>query len=162
MPQNGTNYEGRRKETRRHTCNANSQVPDTGLINGAVVHNGCTAAASTTSESTLNGAKPQCRVNGYINRWYKRTKAAPPWTLRKQGSPISAVSDASGAGRVRTADIPGDISVNGATSLDTVALPCNSDQMAPRPSLSAAAKTRRRKKSRRKKRCANLRYGCFD
>ncbi|XP_044044940.1 uncharacterized protein LOC122872904 [Siniperca chuatsi] len=164
MPQNGRNSEGRRRGMSRNTCKANSQVsgqvPATGLVYCAIVHNGCPAAATRTSESTpagtLNGTKPQCMVNGYINHGYKgkSTKAAPQRTLRKQGSTISAVTDASADGRVHSAGIPGGISVNGATSLDTVALPCNSDQMAPEPSPSAAAKNqrRRRNKFRRKKR----------
>lgn len=165
MPQNGVNYEAGRRGMRRNTCKANSQVngqvPGSGLVNGAVVHNGFPAAASRTSESTpagtLNGAKPQCMVNGYINHGYKgkSRKAALPRTLRKQGSTISAVTDASAVARVSGAVIPGGISVNGATSLDAVALPCNSDQTAPESSLSAAAKKQRtRNKFRRKKRCA--------
>lgn len=163
MPQNGMNYEGGRGGTRHNTCKANGQVPGTGLVNGAVVHNGCPADATRTSEKTpagtLNDTKPQCMVDGYIYQSSKgsSTKAAPPRTIRRQGSTISAVTDASAAGRVRSSGTPGGISVNGDTGLDTVALPCNSDQMAPQPSLLAAAKIqRRRKKFRHKKRCATF------
>ncbi|XP_028449213.1 uncharacterized protein LOC114565382 isoform X2 [Perca flavescens] len=159
MPQNGMNYEGRRGGTRHNACKANGQVPGTGLVNGAVVHNGCPADATRTSErtpaGTLNGTKPQCMVDGYINQRYKgrSTKAAPPRTIGRHGSTISAVTDASAAGRVHGAGTPGGISVYGDTGLDTVALPCKSDQMAPQPSLSAAAKIqRRRPKFRHKKR----------
>lgn len=165
MPQNGVNYEGRRRGTRRSTCKAssqvNGQVPGTGLVNGAVVHSGWPAAATRTNESAPagppNGAKPQCMVNGYINHGYKgkSMKAAPPRTLWKQGSTFSAVTDASAVGGVSGAGIPGGISMNGATSLDAIALPCNSDQIAPESSPSAAAKKQRtRNKFRRKKRCA--------
>ncbi|XP_034713479.1 uncharacterized protein LOC117935414 isoform X1 [Etheostoma cragini] len=159
MPQNGMNYEGRRGRTRHNTYKANGQVPGTGMVNGAVVQNGCPADASGTSErnpaGTLNGAKPHCMVDGYINQRYKGWSrgAAPPQTIRRRGSTISAVTDASAAGRVRSAGTPGGISENGATGLDTNTLPCNSDQMAPQRSKSAAAKIqRRRMKFRHKKR----------
>ncbi|XP_049901004.1 uncharacterized protein LOC126390651 [Epinephelus moara] len=159
MPQNGMNYVGRRGGTRHNTWKASSQVPSTGWVNGAIVHNGYPAAATGTSETTpagtLNGTKPQCMVNGYINHGYKgkSTRAAPPRTPRKQGSTISAVTDASAAGRGRSARTPGGISVEGPTSLDTVASPCNSDRTAPRPSRSTASRNpRRREKFRRKKR----------
>ncbi|XP_074486553.1 uncharacterized protein LOC141764829 isoform X2 [Sebastes fasciatus] len=158
MPQNGLSYEGRRGWTHHSTCKANDQVPGTGLVNGAVAHNGWPAAATRTSESTPagtpNGTKPQCMVNGYINHGYKgkSTKAAPQRTRRKHGSTISDVTDASAAGGVRSAGTPGGVSVNGAASLDTVAPPCKSEQMAPRHNLSAAAKNKRREKFRRKKR----------
>ncbi len=165
MPQNGVHYEGRRRGRRRNTCKANSKVnghvPCTGLVNGAVVHNGCPAAATRTNESTPagtpNGAKPQCVVNGYFNHGHKgkSTKALLPRTLGKQRSTISAVADASAVGGVSRAGIPGGISVNGGTSLDAVASPCNSDQIAPESSPSAAArKQRTRNKFRHKKRCA--------
>ena len=155
MPQTGTNYEGRRGGTRHNTCKANGQVPGTRLVNGAVVHNGCPAAATRTSESspagTQNGTKPQCMVNGYMN-----TKAAAPRTLRRNGGWISAVTEASAAGTVRSAGPPGDVSVNGAAGLDTVASQCNSGQTEPQPSPSTAAakKQRRRRKCRWRKRCA--------
>ncbi|XP_038569665.1 uncharacterized protein LOC119899233 [Micropterus salmoides] len=163
MPQNGMNNEGRRRGMSRRTCKANGQVsgqvPGTGLVNGAVVRNGCPAADTRTSENTpagtLNGTKSQCMVNGYINHGYKGKswKRAPQRTFRKQGSTISVVGDASADGRVCSAGFPGGISVNCATSLDTVDLPCNSDQMAPEPSPSATAKKQRRRKIfRRKKR----------
>lgn len=162
MPQTGMNYEGRRRGTRRSTCKANGLAPGADLVNGAVVHNGYPAAATRTNETTpagtLNGTKPQCMVNGYINHKYKSRNASPPRTLRKHGSTIPAVSDASTAGRVNSADNSGGISVNGAASLDTVASHCYSDQMAPEPSLSAGAKNRRRwKKCGRKKRCVTCR-----
>ncbi|XP_030272614.1 uncharacterized protein LOC115581568 [Sparus aurata] len=161
MPQTGMNYEGRRRGTRRSTCKANGLAPGADLVNGAVVHNGYPAAATRTNETTpagtLNGTKPQCMVNGYINHKYKSRNASPPRTLRKHGSTIPAVSDASTAGRVNSADNSGGISVNGAASLDTVASHCYSDQMAPEPSLSAGAKNRRRwKKCGRKKRPPTL------
>ncbi|XP_040000820.1 uncharacterized protein LOC120799652 [Xiphias gladius] len=163
MPQNGMNFDGRRRGVRHNTCKANglvnSQVPGRGLVNGVTAHNGCPATATRISESTpagiLNGTKPQCMVNGYFNHGYQGriAKAAPPRTRRKQGKIIPAVTDASAAGRVISRDISGGISVSGATSLDTVALPSISDQMAPEPSLSAAAKNqRRRRKSICKKR----------
>lgn len=161
MPQNDMNLERSRRGTCCNTCKGTAQVPGAGLVNGAVVRNGCQAAATRTSESTpagtLSGAKPQCMVNGYINHRHKgKSRKAPrPRTHRKQESTISAVTDALAAGRVSRAAIPGGISVNGATSLDTVALPCNSDQMAPEPSRSAAArKMWKCKKYGRKKRCA--------
>lgn len=154
MPQTVMNYEGRRGGTRHNTCKANGQVPGTRLVNGAVVHNGCPAAATRTSESspagTQNGTKPQCMVNGYINHGYKgkNTKAAPSRTLRKNGSRISAVTDA------RSAGPPGDVSVNGATtSLDIVASQCNSGQTAPQPSPSTAA-AKKQRRCRWRKRCA--------
>ncbi|XP_071359397.1 uncharacterized protein [Trachinotus anak] len=161
MPQNGMNFEGRRRGTRCSTCKANGlvngQVPGTGLVNGAAAHNGCPATATSISEKTPagipNGTKPQCMVNGYINHRYKgkSTKTAPPRTLRKQGNTISAVTYPSAAGEVSSRDISRGIS--GATSLDTVALPNKSDQMAPESTLTAAAKNQRRgKKFRRKKR----------
>eukprot|EP00064_Thunnus_orientalis_P019099 superscaffoldBa00004633_g19209 len=163
MPQNGMNFEGRRRQTRRNTCGANglmnSQVPGSDLVNGAAVHNDFPAAATRTSESTPagtpNGTKPQCMVNGYINHGYKgkRTKAPPQRTFWKQRSTISAVTDASTAGRVSSGGTSGAILVNEATSLDT--LP-RSDQMAPEPSLSAAAKNQRRRKFRHKKRDTDL------
>lgn len=169
MPQNGMNFEGRRRHTRRNTCRPsglmNGQVPDTGLVNGAVVHNGFPAAATRTSESmpagTPNGTKPQCMVNGYINHGYKgkNTKALPPRTLEKQRSTFSAVTDTSAAGRVGSRGTPGGILVNGAASLDT--LP-SSDQMAPESRLSAAVKNQRwRRKFRHQKRCATYLI-CFE
>ena len=163
MPQTGMNYEGRRRGTRRSTCKANGLAPGTDLVNGAVVHNGYPAAATRTNETTpagtLNGTKPQCTVNGYINHKYKSRNAPQPRTLRKHGSTIPAVSDASTAGWVNSADDPGGISVNGAASLDTVASHSYSDQMTSEPvSLSAPAKKRRRwKKFGRKKRCVTCR-----
>ncbi|KAM7394095.1 hypothetical protein PAMP_020915 [Pampus punctatissimus] len=151
MPQNGMNIRAGRREPGHNTSRANGlmngQVPDTDLGNGAVVHNDFPAAATRTSESTPagtpNGTRPQCMVNGYINHAYKgkSTKALPPGTLRKQRRTISAVTDTSAAGRVGRGGTPGGILVNGATSLDTSP---SSDQMAPKPSLSAAVKNQRR------------------
>lgn len=162
MPQNGMNYEGRRRGTSRNTCKASNWAPSTGLVNGAVAYNGCPAATTGTTDSTspgtLNDTNPPCMVNGDVNHGKKgkSRKAIPPRTTEKQGSTISAVSDASAAGRVSSAATPGGISVNGATSLDTVAMPCNSDQMSRKPSLYAAAKKQRRwNKFARKKRCAS-------
>ncbi|GAA6232347.1 uncharacterized protein LOC108875811 isoform X1 [Lates japonicus] len=159
MPQHVLNFEGRRRGTYHSTCKTNGlvngQVPGTGLVNEAAAHNGRPAAATRISEcapaGTLNGTKPQGMVNGYINHGYKGKSTSR--TLRKQGNKISAVSDASAAGRVSGGDISGGISVNGATSLDTVVVPGNSDQMARKPRLSAAVTNqRRRKKFRHKKR----------
>ncbi|KAG8014880.1 hypothetical protein GBF38_003568 [Nibea albiflora] len=164
MPQNGLNYGGRRRGARGDTCKADSHVPGAALVNGAVVHNGCPAAATRIRGSapagSPNGTKAQCMVNGYINNGYKgKSRKAPlPRTPRKQGSMISAVTDASAAARVSSA-FPGGISVNGPTSPGTTstaaaaALPCNSDQMAPEPSPSAPAKNQRRwKRIRHEKR----------
>uniref|UniRef100_A0A0F8CEK4 Uncharacterized protein n=1 Tax=Larimichthys crocea TaxID=215358 RepID=A0A0F8CEK4_LARCR len=165
MPQNGLNYEGRRRRARGDTCDANGHVPGAALVNGAVVHNGCPAAATRIGASAPAGAptgtEAQCMVNGYINSGYKgRSKKAPPppppRTLRKQGSRISAVTDASAAGS--STAFPGGISVNGPTSPDTTtttaaaAGPCNSDQTAPEPSPSAPARNQRRWKRIRHKR----------
>lgn len=159
MPQRVLNFEGRRRGTYHSTCKTNGlvngQVPGTGLVNEAAAHNGRPAAATRISEcapaGTLNGTKPQCLVNGYINHGYKGKSTSR--TLRKQGNKISAVSDSSAAGRVSGGDISGGISVNGATSLDTVFVPGNPDQMPRKPCLSAAVTTqRRRKKFRHKKR----------
>ncbi|XP_029302292.1 uncharacterized protein LOC115017576 isoform X3 [Cottoperca gobio] len=162
MPQNSMNYEGRRGGTHHNTCKAKDQFPRKGLVNGAVAHNGCQAASTTTSESTpagtLNGTKPQCMVNGYINHGYKgkSTTAARP---RTHGSTISAATDAPAAGRVHSASIPGGIPVNGTTRLDSAASLCNSKQMAPQPNLSATAKSqRRREKCRRRKRNPEVVY----
>ncbi|XP_042341120.1 uncharacterized protein LOC121942088 isoform X2 [Plectropomus leopardus] len=159
MPQNGMNHEDRRGETCHIACEASSKVPDTDMVNGAIVHNGCPAAATRTSESipagTLNGTKPKHMVNGYVNHWYKgkSTKATPPRIPRKCGSTISALNDASAAGRGRSARPHGGIAINGATGPDTVSSPCNSDRMAPQPSRSAASrKPRRRKQFTLKKR----------
>ncbi|KAI3353304.1 hypothetical protein L3Q82_019844 [Scortum barcoo] len=164
MPQNGVNYEGRRRGPHRNICNANSQVngqvPGTGLVNGAAVHNGCPAAATKTRESTPagtpNGAKPQCTVNGHINHGYKgkSTKAAPPKTFRNQGRTISAVTDASAVGGVRGGQTPGGVLVKGATRLDAVAAPFNSDETALQSILSTAAKKQRARNKFRHKRCA--------
>ncbi|XP_023256669.1 uncharacterized protein LOC111650952 [Seriola lalandi dorsalis] len=162
MPQTDMNFEGRRRGTLCNTCRANGlvngQAPGTGLVNGAAAHNGYRATATRISESTPagtpNGTKPQCMVNGYINHGHKgkRTKAALPRTLGKQGSAISAVTYPSAAGRVIRRDSPRCISVNGAASLDTVAVPNNSGQMAPeRSAPSPAAKNQRRKKKFRHK-----------
>ncbi|XP_051239846.1 uncharacterized protein LOC127354162 [Dicentrarchus labrax] len=154
MPQNDMNYEGRRRGMRYGACKANGQVsghvPHRAVVNGAVVDVGSPDATARTSKRTpagpLNGAKPQCMVNGYINHGCKgkSVKAPPPRTLRKQGSTNSAVTDASAARCVSSAGIPRSIAVNGDTSLDAVALPSNSDQKAPEPSPSAAAKKPRR------------------
>lgn len=159
MPQNGLNYEGRRRRARG---DANGHVPGAALVNGAVVHNGCPAAATRIGASAPAGAptgtEAQCMVNGYINSGYKgRSKKAlpPPRTLRKQGGRIT---DASAAGS--STAFPGGISVNGPTSPDTTttttaaAWPCNSDQTAPEPSPSAPARNQRRWKRIRHKRCA--------
>ncbi|XP_040892634.1 uncharacterized protein LOC121180978 [Toxotes jaculatrix] len=163
MPQNSMNFKGRRRGAHHNSCKANSlvngQVPSTSVVNGPAAHSGCPATATRISEITpagiLNGTKPQCMVNGFINHGYKgkSTKAAPPRTLRKQGNTTSAVTDASAAGRVSSRDISGGSSLRGASSLDTVSLPSNSDKKEPEPSLSAAAKkTKRWKRFRRKKR----------
>lgn len=151
MPQDDINFEGRRRGPRLNTCKANGQISGTALVNGPVAPK---AAATATSERTpavtLNGSKLHCMVNGYINYGCKgkRTKAA-----RKEGRRISAVTDAAAAGRVSVGGIPGGISVNGVTSLDTNAFAHNSDQMTPELSLPAATKNkRRRKKFRHKKR----------
>lgn len=162
MPQNGINYAGKGRGTRRYTCKANDQAPSTGWVNGTIVHNGypatTTGSINVPSPSTLNKTNPPCMVNGNINHGKKGKswKATPPRTLGKQRSTSSAVSDASAADRVSTAVIPGGISVNGATSLGTVAMTSNSDQMSREPSLLAAAKKQRRwKRFARKKRCAS-------
>lgn len=163
MPQNGMNFMGRGRETRRNTCRANGlmngHVPGTGLVNGAAVHNGFPAAATRSSESTPagthNSAKAQCMVNGYINHVDKgkRTKAPPPRTFWKQRHTTAAAAHTSAAGRVCSGGTSGGILVNGATSLDTLPSP---DQMALGPSLSAAAKNQQKKrKFRHKKRCAS-------
>ncbi|XP_035036547.2 uncharacterized protein LOC118123308 [Hippoglossus stenolepis] len=164
MPQIDMNVKSRRGGTRHNTCKANGlvngHVPGTGIVNGTASHNRCPASAAKNSESTpagiLNGTKPQHMVNGYVNHWHrgKCTKAVPPRMLRKRGDAISAVTDASAG--VSSRDISNGVSVNGAASLDIVALLGNCEQTAPGPSLSASAAAvkdqRRRKKFRRKKR----------
>ncbi|XP_035516543.1 uncharacterized protein LOC118327333 isoform X2 [Morone saxatilis] len=154
MPQNDMNYEGRRRGMRSS---------GDALVNGAAVDVGSPDATGRTSKRTpagpLNGAKPQCMVNGYINHGCKgkSVRAPPPRTLRKQGSTTSAVTDASAAHRVSSAGFPGSVAVNGATSLDAVALSCTSDQMAPEPGPPAAAKKPRRwKKFLHKKRASPM------
>lgn len=162
MPQNGMNYEGKRRGTCRYTCKANDQSPSTGWVNGAIVQN--TYPATTTgsinvpSPSTLNKTNPPCVVNSDINHSEKgkSRKATPPRTLWQQRSTSSVLADASAADRVSSAVFPGGISVNGATGLDTVAVSSNSDQLSREPRLLAASKKKRRvKKFARKKRCAS-------
>lgn len=161
MPQNGMNFMGRRRETRRNTCRAsglmNGHVPGTSLVNGAVIHNGFPAAAPRSSESmpagTHSSAKPQCMVNGYINHVDKgkRTKAPPPRTFRKQRSTTAAVTHTSAAGEVCSGGTSGGILVNEATSLDTK--PSPDQKTSADISLSAAAKNKKRwRKFRQKKR----------
>lgn len=156
MPQDHINFKGRRRGTCHNTCKANGEISGTDLVNGPTAPNGCKAYATTTSESTpavtLNGTKPQCMVNGYINHGCKGKSTK---TQRKEGRRISAVIDASAAGSVSGGGIPGGISVSGVTSLDVDASAHNSDQMTPDHSLSASMKNRRRKKFRRKKRYVN-------
>ncbi|XP_053275263.1 uncharacterized protein LOC128437224 [Pleuronectes platessa] len=173
MPQIDVNVKGRRGGMRPNTWKANGPVnghaPGTTIVNGTASHNGCPASATKNSESTpagiLNGTKPQHMVNGYMNHGHrgKYTKAAPPGTLRKRGGAVSAVSDASAG--VSSRDISNGVSVNGAASLDFVALLGNCEETAPGPSLSASAAAvkdqRRRKKIRRKKRLRTL-YGSDD
>lgn len=94
-------------------------------------------------------------MNGDINhgRKVRNRKTTSPRTVGKEGSTISVDSDASAAGRVSSAIIPGVISVNGATSSDSAALPFNSVLTCQEPSQPAAAKGQKRwKKSARKKR----------
>ncbi|XP_031727896.1 uncharacterized protein LOC116396975 [Anarrhichthys ocellatus] len=156
MPQNGMNYDGRRGGTRHSTCRVNSQVPGTGVVNGAGAHNGWPAAAT---ESTVNGAEPPCVVNGDVNHWYKgkSKKAAPPRTLGKQQGTASAVTEASAAGGVRSAASPGEISVKG----DAAASPCSSERIAPQIILSATAKNQRRRE-RVKPRKRNTAVFCLE
>ncbi|XP_059184363.1 uncharacterized protein LOC131963672 [Centropristis striata] len=158
MPQNGMASENRRRGTRHNTCKANGQVPGTGLVNGAVVHNGWAGADTRTSGNTtagtFNDTKPKFVVNGYINHGFKSksVKSVPPRTVGKHGSTISAVADASAAGRDRSVRTPAGSSVNGAISLDTAASLCNSDQMSSQPSLSTKENNQRRKaRSKQKK-----------
>ncbi|XP_047434854.1 uncharacterized protein LOC125004357 [Mugil cephalus] len=158
MPQNHMNFEGRRSRTRRNTYKANPPADrlglDTGLVYGAFVHNGFSAAATGTSENTPASAlchtKPLSMVNGYINHGFQgeSAKATPIRILRKQGSPISV---AAAANRVSNADDPGATSVSGDTTSDAVALPQTFGQMEPEPS-SAARKKQRRKAFKNKKR----------
>ncbi|KAL3066893.1 hypothetical protein OYC64_016771 [Pagothenia borchgrevinki] len=159
MAQNDTKYKRRRRgETRHYPCKVGDQVPVTGLVNGAVTLNGCPAASTRASKSTLvctrDDIKPQCMVNGYIDHGDKgqRTKGTPRGTLGKHESTISAAPDASAAVRVCSARPPGGPSVNGTPSLDSVAPLCNSQQMAPQPNPSSTAKNWRRRKFRLKKR----------
>ncbi|XP_074553709.1 uncharacterized protein LOC141810218 [Halichoeres trimaculatus] len=90
-------------------------------------------------------------VNGHIYKkcnGYDRQKV-PPRTIRKQGSMISAVTDAPASGRVVSAGIPDGVQVNG----EAAPLPCYSDQMKPEGSHKADAKNNRPwKKFRHKKR----------
>ncbi|XP_026216098.1 uncharacterized protein LOC113162260 [Anabas testudineus] len=153
MPQNHIIFEGRRRAARHHTCKANGPIPGAGLVNGPIAPDGCKAAAPSTSESTPavtpTGTKPQLVLNGYINHRYKgrNAKLAP-----NEGRRTSAVTDASAAARASGGGIPGDVSVNGVTTVDADAYSHNSDQMTPEYRLSAAMKNKRSKKFRRKKR----------
>ncbi|XP_060883404.1 uncharacterized protein LOC132954780 [Labrus mixtus] len=159
MPQNGMNYEGRRRGTRYNSCKVNGQVhgqvSGTDLVNGALAYNGFPAAATWTSDrpphGMENGIRPQCGLNGYISHGYKdqSRKAVPPRTIRKQGSTISTVTGASASGRVIIAGIPDGISVNGGAK----SVPCDSDQMTPQPNFPAKARNQRpRKKFKHTKR----------
>lgn len=150
----------RRRGPRHNTRKAHNQAPSTGLVNGAVVHNGCPAATTGTSDSTspgnLNGINPPCMVYGAINHGEDR-KAALQKTLGNKGSTVSAVCDASAPGRVGSVVTTGGISMSGATSFDTVDVPCNSDQVSREHSLLAAAKKQRKwKKFAQMKRCATF------
>ncbi|KAF0037541.1 uncharacterized protein LOC118312310 isoform X2 [Scophthalmus maximus] len=153
MPLNSMNFKGGRGGTRRNTCKVNGQVngqvPGTVMVNGTDSHNDLPATADTITESppagVLNGTKPQYVVNGYVNQRHrgKSMKAAAPRTIRKQGG---TVTDAA-AGRISSRDISEGVSLNGATSSDTVALPSNSDKTAPEACRSeAAAKNQSRRK----------------
>lgn len=161
MPLNDMTFEDRGRGTHCDTCKANGvvigQAPGSGLVNGAAAHNGYPAPSASISKGTPagipNGGKPQNMVNGYINHGYtgSSTKAAPPRTFRKQGSMISAVTYPSAAGGACSRDGSRCSSVNGAASLDTVALPTDSGQMAPESTPSAAVMMRRRKKKKRER-----------
>lgn len=123
-----------------------------GLLNGAIHHNGCAAATAGTSDSNN---KPGSMVNGDINhrRKARNRKTRPPKTVGKEGSSISVASDASAAGRVSSAVVPGGISLNGAPSSDSAASHFNSVLTSQEPSQRAAAKGQKRwKKSAQKKR----------
>ncbi|XP_041640513.1 uncharacterized protein LOC121508075 [Cheilinus undulatus] len=143
MPQDGMNYEGRRKGAHHNSCVVNSQVSGTDLGNGAVVYNGFPAAPGRYSQRRPNGSenctRPEFGVNGYINFEYrgKSRKAVPARTFRKQENMLDAVTDAAASGRVVSAGIKGGTSVNG----DAV-----SDQMTPELSFPAKARNQKRKK----------------
>lgn len=150
MPLNGMTFEDRGRETHRNTCKANGvvigQAPGTGLVNGAAAHNGYPSPTARIKKGTPagipNGTKPQCMVNGYINHEYKGR-------FRKQGSMISAVTYPPAAGGVSSTDGSQCTLINGAASLDTVALRSDSGQMTPESTPSAAVTMQRRKKKYR-------------
>lgn len=154
MPQNNMNNGGRRKGSRPYSFEANtlvnSGVRGTDLVSGAVLHNGCTTAATKTSVRTSNDTEnrntPPCIVNGHINNKCNGfvRKTAPPWTNKRRGSRISAVTDASASGRIINAGTSHGVPVNG----EVVALPHDSEK-----SHRADAKNPRPwKKFKRKKR----------
>ncbi|XP_068448261.1 uncharacterized protein [Clinocottus analis] len=134
MPQNGVNYKGRRGGTRHGTCRADHRVPFTGLLNGAVPHNGWPAAATENKlAGTVNGAKSTCVVNGVGNHWYKGKSTTPPMTLWKKGSGALA-------GGVRSAGNARGIWAKGGAGQHPAASPCNPEQTAPQLIQSATTK----------------------
>ncbi|XP_056264825.1 uncharacterized protein LOC130189859 [Pseudoliparis swirei] len=143
MPHNGLNYDGRRGGTRHSSRRDNYRVPFTGLVNGAVTHNGWPAAATESEPAgTGNGAERPCVVNGDVDHWYKAksAKAAPPSTHGKQGGIASAGN-------------PRGISGKGPAGRHVAASAWNSEQMAPQIIPSATAKNQwRRRTFRREKR----------
>ncbi|XP_030595754.1 uncharacterized protein LOC115787282 [Archocentrus centrarchus] len=154
VPQAGMRFEAKRRETHHNSCKTNDLVKNTGLVNGAVVYNGCSASANRTSgripAGTLYGPKPAYRINGYINHGYrgKSKKAAPSGTLKKQGSKNSVLNDASAADGVSGEDVPS------GKSAKASAQPSNIQQVVPDPSLSASGKKQRRRRRFRPKNSA--------
>ncbi|XP_013128450.1 uncharacterized protein LOC100692714 [Oreochromis niloticus] len=158
MPQAGMNFEPKRRGTYHNSRKTNDLINNIGLVNGAVVYNGCSASASRISRSTpagtQHGPKPTYRINGYINHGYKgkSTKAAPPGTIKKQGCKISALCDSPASDGNRSEDL---MSGN---SAKVSAPPSNINQKVPDLSLSASGKNKRWRRSRHKKRDKEVVY----
>lgn len=153
MPQACMNFEPNRRGTYHNSRKTNDLINNTGLVNGAVVYNGCSASASRISRSTpagtQHGPKPTYRINDYFNYGYKgkSTKAAPSGTLKKQGCKIPALCDAPAS------DGNGSEDLLSGNSAKVSAPPSNIDQKVPDPSLSVSGKKKRWRRSRHKKRC---------
>ncbi|XP_005749007.1 uncharacterized protein LOC102199898 [Pundamilia nyererei] len=158
MPQACMNFEPNRRGTYHSSRKTNDLINNTGLVNGAVVYNGCSASASRISRSTpagtQHGPKPTYRINDYFNYGYKgkSTKAAPSGTLKKQGCKIPALCDAPAS------DGNGSEDLLSGNSAKVSAPPSNIDQKVPDPSLSASGKKKRWRRSRHKKRDKEVVY----
>lgn len=118
MPQNGTSYGDTKRRIHHHTCKSSHHGPRARWLNG-VIHSGCQAATTGTSDGTCPHSSVTISLPRLVN-----------------GMALAA-------DRVTSAAVTGGVTANGS---DSVTESCNTNQSCPEPSLAVAAKKQRRRK----------------